>query len=134
MEIHSIFTKKNKLQLSIDNNHYKHGDFKICFSLVYSIQDIDGGTISKKVGRYYEIYSRQKKVTLSLQQPRVGTYNLSCGLEGSFIIGKDDKKLECKGKAQIKQDIGRSPDYRDMIFMRIFFDLRKTRSLETIWS
>jgi hexosaminidase len=95
MEIHSIFTKKNKLQLTIDNNQYEHGDFKICFSLVYSIQDIDGGTISKKVGRYYEIYSRQKKVTLSLQQARVGTYNLSCGLEGSFIIGKDDKKLEC---------------------------------------
>lgn len=45
-----------------------------------------------------------------------------------------EKKLECKGKAQIKQDIGRSPDYRDMIFMRIFFDLRKTISLETIWS
>ena len=50
MEIHSIFTKKNKLQLSIDNNHYEHGDFKICFSLVYSIQDIDGGPFPKKLG------------------------------------------------------------------------------------
>jgi phage terminase large subunit len=47
---------------------------------------------------------------------------------------ESENKLQCKGKAQIKQDIGRSPDYRDMIFMRIFFDLRKTRSLETIWS
>jgi phage terminase large subunit len=45
-----------------------------------------------------------------------------------------EKKLECKGKAQIKQDIGRSPDYRDMIFMRIFFDLKKTISLVTNWS
>ncbi|MDC6447915.1 beta-N-acetylhexosaminidase [Alphaproteobacteria bacterium] len=95
MEIHSIFTKKNQLKLSIYNNQYEHGDFKICFSLVYSIKDIDGGTISKKVGRYYEIYSRQKEVTLSLQQSRVGTYNLSCGPEGSFIIGKDNKQIEC---------------------------------------
>lgn len=45
-----------------------------------------------------------------------------------------DKKLECKGKAQIKQDIGRSPDYRDMFLMRIFFELRKTISLVTNWS
>jgi phage terminase large subunit len=45
-----------------------------------------------------------------------------------------EKKLECKGKAQIKQDIGRSPDYRDMIFERIFFDLKKTISLVTNWS
>jgi phage terminase large subunit len=45
-----------------------------------------------------------------------------------------EKKLECKGKAQIKQDIGRSPDYRDMIFMRIFFELKNTISLVTNWS
>ena len=45
-----------------------------------------------------------------------------------------EKKLECKGKAQIKQDIGRSPDYRDMIFMRIFFDLTKRVALETTWN
>jgi phage terminase large subunit len=45
-----------------------------------------------------------------------------------------EKKLECKGKAQIAQDIGRSPDYRDMMLMRIFFDLKKTISLVTNWS
>ena len=45
-----------------------------------------------------------------------------------------EKKLECKGKAQIKQDIGRSPDYRDMMFMRVFFDLKKTISLITNWN
>ena len=95
MEIHSIFTKKNKLQLSINNNHYEHGDFKICFSLVYSIQDIDGGIISKKIGRYYEIYSTKKEVNISLQRPRIGSYNLSCGLEGVFVIGKNEEKLEC---------------------------------------
>ena len=37
MEIHLIFTKNNKLKFSILNNQYPHGDFKICFSLVYSI-------------------------------------------------------------------------------------------------
>ena len=41
MEIHLIFTKNNKLKFSILNNQYRHGDFKICFSLVYSIQEID---------------------------------------------------------------------------------------------
>ena len=35
---------------------------------------------------------------------------------------------------EIKQDIGRSPDYRDMFLMRIFFELRKTISLVTNWS
>lgn len=37
---------------------------------------------------------------------------------------KNERKLDCKPKAQIKQDIGRSPDYRDMIFMRMYFDLK----------
>lgn len=96
MEIHSIFTKKNKLKLSILNNQYEHVDFKICFSLVYSIQDIKGGTISKKVGRYYEIHSQQNDIIFTLQQPRIGSYNLSCGPEGLFILGKNDEKLECK--------------------------------------
>jgi hexosaminidase len=96
MEIHSIFTKKNKLKLSILNNQYEHVDFKICFSLVYSIQDIKGGTISKKVGRYYEIHSQQNDIIFTLQQPRIGSYNLSCGPEGLFILGTNDEKLECK--------------------------------------
>ncbi len=36
----------------------------------------------------------------------------------------NNRKLDCKNKADIKQDIGRSPDYRDMIFMRVWFDLK----------
>ena len=39
----------------------------------------------------------------------------------------DATKLDCKTKAEIKSDIGRSPDYRDAIFMRIFFDLKPAR-------
>ena len=95
MEIHLIFTKNNKLKISILNNQYRHGDFKICFSLVYSIQEIDGGIISKKIGRYYEIYSEQDEVIFTLQEPRIGSYNLSCGPEGLFVIGKNEEKLEC---------------------------------------
>ena len=95
MEIQSIFTKTNQLKISIIDNPYDYGEFKICFSLVYSIQNIEGGDIAKKVGRYYEINSLQKDVTLTLQQPRIGSYNLSCGPEGLFVIGKNEEKLEC---------------------------------------
>ncbi|MFK7947848.1 MAG: phage terminase large subunit [Saprospiraceae bacterium] len=37
------------------------------------------------------------------------------------------RKLDCKSKADIKNDIGRSPDWRDMIMMRVFFDLKRER-------
>ena len=43
-------------------------------------------------------------------------------------------KLDCKSKAEIQSDIGGSPDRRDAIFMRIFFDLKKTLNLTTTWS
>lgn len=47
---------------------------------------------------------------------------------------RDDTKLDCKTKGDIKTDIGRSPDYRDAIFMRVFFDLKKsTTNLTTTW-
>lgn len=45
-----------------------------------------------------------------------------------------ERKLDCKSKADIKQDIGRSPDWRDMMLMRSYFDLKKgTTSLVTKW-
>ena len=96
MKINSIFTKNNKLKISIFDSQYKHGDFKICFSLIYSIQEIDGGIISKKVGRYYEIHSEQNEVIFTLQEPRIGSYNLSCGPEGLFVIGKNNQIIECE--------------------------------------
>ena len=98
MEIHLIFTKNNKLKLSIFKNQFQHSEFKICFSLVYSIQTIQGGSIIKKVGRYYEINAEQDEIFLSLQEPRIGSYNLSCGPEGLFVLDKNDKKIECKVK------------------------------------
>ena len=96
MEIQLIFTQNNRLKIEIINNKYVHGDFKICFSLVYSIQDISGATISKKLGRYYEIHSQEDEIFLTLQEPRIGSYNLSCGPEGLFVLDKNDNNIECK--------------------------------------
>lgn len=36
----------------------------------------------------------------------------------------DYGKLDCKPKSEIKKDIGRSPDYRDALLMRVYFDLK----------
>lgn len=45
-----------------------------------------------------------------------------------------DRKLDCKSKADIKQAIGRSPDWRDMMLMRAYFDIKKTTAdLTTTW-
>jgi len=40
---------------------------------------------------------------------------------------RDGTKLDCKPKGKIKSDIGRSPDYRDALFMRAWFDIAKTK-------
>ena len=55
MEIHLIFTQNNKLKVSIFNNQFQHGDFKICFSSVYSIQAVQGGNILKTNGQIQKI-------------------------------------------------------------------------------
>jgi len=96
MEIQLIFTQNNKLKIKIINDEYLHGDFKICFSLVYSIQDISGATILNKVRRYYELHSQQDEIFITLQEPRIGSYNLSCGPEGLFILDKNETKIDCK--------------------------------------
>ena len=45
-----------------------------------------------------------------------------------------DRKLECKSKEDIKSDIGRSPDFRDVFLIRVWFDLKKfTTKLATTW-
>ena len=95
MEIHLIFTRNNQLKISLTNYVNQRLDLKVCFSLVYSIQSIDGGTISKKIGRYYEIFPEKNEIILTLQNPRIGSYNLSCGPEGLFIIDSNEKRLEC---------------------------------------
>jgi hexosaminidase len=95
IEIHLIFTTSNQLKMTIANSVNQHLGLKICFSLVYSIESVDGGTITKKVGRYYEILSDKSEIFLTLQKTKIGSYNLSCGPEGLFVIDDNDKKLEC---------------------------------------
>ena len=50
--------------------------------------------------------------------------------ELSQIISKssDYGKLDLKPKSEIKKDIGRSPDYRDCLLMRVFFDLKPSKN------
>lgn len=38
-----------------------------------------------------------------------------------------ERKLDCKSKGDIKSDIGRSPDWRDMMMMRSYFDLKGSK-------
>ena len=95
IEIHLIFTTSNQLKMTIANSVNQHLGLKICFSLVYSIESVDGGAITKKVGRYYEILSEKSEIFLTLQKTKIGSYNLSCGPEGLFLIDDANKKLEC---------------------------------------
>jgi len=46
--------------------------------------------------------------------------------ELEYMIGenKDAKKLDVKNKEWVKSQIGRSPDWRDTMFMRAWFDIR----------
>ena len=95
-KINPTFTKNNQLRIDISNHDLNHGEFKLCFSLVYAIISIDGAEIAKQVGRYYELHTFNNSILLTLQKPRIGSYNLSCGPEGVFIITKENnyaKKL-----------------------------------------
>ena len=48
----------------------------------------------------------------------------------------DYGKLTLKPKSEIKKDIGRSPDYRDMLLMRVYFDLKRNNTVDLVtnWS
>ena len=93
-KINPTFTKNNQLRIDISNHDLNHGEFKLCFSLVYAIISIDGAEIAKQVGRYYELHTLNNSILLTLQKPRIGSYNLSCGPEGVFIITKENKLIE----------------------------------------
>ncbi len=93
-EVQPVFTQNNQLRIEISNHNLEHGEFKFCFSLVYSIIAIDGAKIIKQIGRYYELKTTKNILFLTLQASRIGTYNLSCGPEGVFIINKNEDHLE----------------------------------------
>lgn len=43
----------------------------------------------------------------------------------------DNRKLDCKTKSEIRDSIGRSPDWRDMLLMRVYFDLKPAKKFVT---
>ena len=97
------FNTKNLLEILIKNNSDKIiSSFKVCFSLVYSIKSLQGAQIDKQTGRYYELKTDESHlpangsliITLALQIPRIGTYNMSCGPEGIFVIDNNDKIIQ----------------------------------------
>ena len=97
------FNTKNLLEILIKNNSDQIiSSFKVCFSLVYSIKSLEGARIDKQTGRYYELRTNEPHLSvngsliikLALQIPRIGTYNMSCGPEGIFVIDKNDKIIQ----------------------------------------
>jgi len=93
-KVQPTFTQNNQLRIEISNHNFNHGEFKLCFSLVYSILSIEGAEIYKQIGRYYEIKTYDNVVFITLQRSRIGSYNLSCGPEGTFIINNKDQHVE----------------------------------------
>tara|TARA_B100000427_G_scaffold287272_1_gene261777 strand:- start:1232 stop:3100 length:1869 start_codon:yes stop_codon:yes gene_type:complete len=98
-EVQPVFTQNNQLIIEISNHNLKHGEFKFCFSLVYSIVSIEGAEIIKQVGRYYELKTHQNNIYVTLQPSQIKSYNMSCGPEGVFIITKNEELLKLNLKS-----------------------------------
>ena len=79
----STITKNNQLRIDISNLNLEHGDFKLCFSLVYSIISIDGAEILKQVGRYYELKTKNKHENNQFFRDLLVILSLSCGEGGA---------------------------------------------------
>ena len=97
------FNSANLLEIKINNqSNNNFSQLKLCFSLVYSIKKVEGAQIIKQIGRYYELLLNQSTLgskqiitlVLQLQTPRIGTYNLSCGPEGLFILDTNEKRID----------------------------------------
>ena len=103
LSISPKFNSKNFLEILIKNiSKKKLSLFKICFSLIYSIKSIKGARIHKQTGKYYELYLNESKlnsgslaiIVVELQIPRIGSYNMSCGPEGIFIIDEKNNLID----------------------------------------
>ena len=97
------FNKENVLSINLENkNNNNFKNIKLCFSLVYSIKSLDGAIIVKQIGRYYELNlenkdllsNENKTIYILLQTPRIGTYNLSCGPEGVFLLDENENLIQ----------------------------------------
>ena len=101
------FNKENILSINLKNQNKKiYRNIKICFSLVYSIKSLEGAIISRQVGRYYELHlkdkdlysNKNKIINIKLQASRIGSYNLSCGPEGIFLLDEDKNLIHSELK------------------------------------
>jgi hexosaminidase len=101
------FNKENLLSIHLENkDKINFKNIKLCFSLVYSIKSLEGAIITKQVGRYYELNLMKKNllsnekniINIQLQTPRTGTYNLSCGPEGIFILDDSNNLIQSELK------------------------------------
>ena len=101
------FNKENVLTIYLENkdkNNFKN--IKLCFSLVYSIKSLEGAIIVKQIGRYYELILtnndllsyQNHTINIILQTSRIGTYNLSCGPEGVFLLDENENLIESELK------------------------------------
>ena len=68
-QIKPSFTKNNTLKISISND-ILNNNYKVCFSLVYSIKEIEGAVISNQIGRYYELEVLNESIFIKLQTPK----------------------------------------------------------------
>lgn len=105
INITSKFNTENLLCITIKNQTDKDfTNIKLCFSLIYSIEQLQGASIHKQIGRYYELIldnnklSSEKSITviLKIQTPRIGSYNLSCGPEGIFVLNEKEERIQIK--------------------------------------
>ena len=101
------FNKENILSIHLenkDNRNFKN--IKLCFSLIYSIKSIEHAIIVKQIGRYYELnlkskdllFNEIKIIDIQLQTPRLGTYNLTCGPEGVFLLDENENLIQSELK------------------------------------
>ena len=115
------FNKKNYLEILIKNNfRTKIKISKVCFSLIYSIKSVEGAKIHKQLGRYYELklnkpilsVNENSLILIEMQSTKLGTYNMSCGPEGMFVVDMQDKIIKIFVKKLIFKNKISFPDYK----------------------
>ena len=104
--INSLFNKKKELEITLKNNSKKIlRNFKLCFSLIYSIHSINNALVLKQVGRYYELiqlkndYLKSRnmwKIKICFKKENINFINRSSGIEGVFVLDKNQKKINVK--------------------------------------
>ncbi len=124
LSISPKFNSKNFLEILIKNISKKElFSFKVCFSLIYSIKSIQGARIHKQTGRYFELYLNKSKlnpgsiatIVAELQIPRIGSYNMSCGPEGLFIVDEKNNLVSSSTEQVIFDNEIPLPIYPDKI-------------------